>query len=251
MPGELVGLLGPSGAGKSTLLMALSGFRPAQRGRVRLGDQDLYGKFEELKRLLGFVPQSEIIHRDLTVEKVLYYAARLRLPAETTEKAVEGKVRSVLKLLELAHRGSVKVRSLSGGQRKRVSIGVELITSPPVLFADEPTSGLDPALEQKVMELFARLAKGGRTVVITTHVMASLETLDLMALLHEGWLVFYGPPKQALPYFGVDNHAELFRKLATVKGRALAERYSDSKEFRSHLAPRLVAGGTGSALLSH
>src|SRR5690554_3358801 len=180
--GQLIGILGPSGCGKSTLLRALSGFRPATAGTVRLGGEDLYEHFERLKMSVGFVPQDDVVPMSLKVERVLLYAAELRLRNEPVDVR-KGRVTGVMQKLGLAASRNQRVSSLSGGQRKRVSVAVELLTRPSILFADEPTSGLDPAFERTLTVALSELTKDGSTVIVTTHIMSSLDLLDRVCVL--------------------------------------------------------------------
>ncbi len=213
-PGEFVGLLGPSGAGKTTLLNALSGLRPATGGRVVLNGDPLYEQYGRWRRLIGYVPQDEIVHPELTCRQAFAYAARLRLPADVPADELAAAVNETLETLELTERADVAVARLSGGQRKRVSIGIELLARPRLLFLDEPTSGLDPGTETRLMRLFRALAHEGRTVVCTTHGMENVDLFDKIAVLAEGGrLAFFGPPADARAYFGVERTAELFDRL--------------------------------------
>lgn len=224
VPGQLIGLLGPSGAGKSTLLFALSGFRPADQGELRLDGQDLLKSFESIKRQIGFVPQDDIVPTALTVEKVLGYAADLRLPELPPDERAQ-RVDRTLYHLGLKDQRSLRVSKLSGGQRKRVSVGVELLSEPRLLFADEPTSGLDPALERSLMESLRKLASQERMVVVTTHIMSSLELLDQVCVLHKGHLVYFGPPKQIKPFFEIEDFVDLYAKLQQQDPASLAKRF--------------------------
>ncbi|HKR58323.1 MAG TPA: FHA domain-containing protein, partial [Pyrinomonadaceae bacterium] len=196
-PNEFVGLLGPSGAGKSTLMDSLNGMRPASSGQVLVNNLDLYQHLESLKQSIGYVPQDDIIHRELTVYNTLYYVARLRLSRDISTKEINQIVAEVMDVTGLSERRDVPISQLSGGQRKRVSIAVELITKPSVIFLDEPTSGLDPATEEKVMKLFRQIAESGRTVILTTHAMENVKLFDKVVLLMRGKLVFYGKPDEA------------------------------------------------------
>jgi ABC-type multidrug transport system ATPase subunit/CRP-like cAMP-binding protein len=189
-PGELVCIVGASGAGKTTLLNGLSGLQPATSGRVLYNGIDYYTYFDLFRRSLGYVPQDDIVHPELTVEQTLYYAARLRLPDDTNREEIGERISDVLATLELTDCRGLEVRSLSGGQRKRVSIGVELLTQPGIFYLDEPTSGLDPGLDARMMDLFRKLADGGRTVVLTTHNLATgLRLGTRAAVLDRGRLV--------------------------------------------------------------
>ena len=161
-PRKFVALVGGSGAGKSTLMDALNGLRPAQEGKVLYNGQDYYRNLAAFSTQLGYVPQDDIIHRDLTVERALYYAARLRLPSDFTNEQIQQRINEVLEDVELTPRRKLLIKKLSGGQRKRVSIALELLANPSVFFLDEPTSGLDPGLDRKMMFLLRKLADKGQ-----------------------------------------------------------------------------------------
>ena len=212
-PNEFVGLLGPSGAGKSTLMDSMNGMRPATSGTVLINNLDLYRHLDSLKQSIGYVPQDDIIHRELTVYRTLYYVARLRLSRDVSTKEIDQIVNEVMDVTGLSERRDVPVGQLSGGQRKRVSIAVELITKPSVIFLDEPTSGLDPATEEKIMKLFRQIAESGRTVVLTTHAMENVKLFDKIVVLMRGKLVFYGAPQEALAHCKAESFKDLYDKL--------------------------------------
>ncbi len=212
-PNEFVGLLGPSGAGKSTLMDALNGMRPASSGYVLVNNLDLYRHLDSLKQSIGYVPQDDIIHRELTVYRTLYYVARLRLSRDVSKREIDQIVNEVMDVTGLSERRDVAISQLSGGQRKRVSIAVELITKPSVIFLDEPTSGLDPATEEKIMKLFRQIAESGRTVILTTHAMENVKLFDKIVVLMRGKLVFYGAPQEALAHVKADSFKDLYDKL--------------------------------------
>jgi len=222
-PNEFIGLLGPSGAGKSMLIEVMNGSRPPTSGRVMINDLDLYRNIDSLKNSIGYVPQEDIIHRDLTVFRTLYYVARLRLSRDVSSSEIRDVVNEVLDVTGLTERRDVRVNSLSGGQRKRVSIAVELITKPSVIFLDEPTSGLDPAAEERVMRLFRQIAESGRTVVLTTHAMENVALFDKIAVLMGGKLVFYGTPDEALKHMSVPSFKELYSKLEEPVAEGIRE----------------------------
>jgi ABC-type multidrug transport system ATPase subunit/pSer/pThr/pTyr-binding forkhead associated (FHA) protein len=212
-PNEFVGLLGPSGAGKSTLMDALNGMRPATNGLVLINSQDFYEHLDSLKQSIGYVPQDDIIHRELTVYRTLYYVARLRLSSDVSTQEIDQIINEVMDVTGLSERRDVPVGQLSGGQRKRVSIAVELITKPSIIYLDEPTSGLDPATEEKVMKLFRQIAESGRTVILTTHAMENVKLFDKIVVLMRGKLVFYGGPQAALRHVGAESFKDLYDKL--------------------------------------
>jgi ABC-type multidrug transport system ATPase subunit/pSer/pThr/pTyr-binding forkhead associated (FHA) protein len=221
-PNEFVGLLGPSGAGKSTLMDSMNGMRPASSGHVLINNLDLYRHLDSLKQSIGYVPQDDIIHRELTVYRTLYYVARLRLSRDVSTKEIDQIVNEVMDVTGLSERRDVPVGQLSGGQRKRVSIAVELITKPSVIFLDEPTSGLDPATEEKIMKLFRQIAESGRTVVLTTHAMENVKLFDKIVVLMRGKLVFYGAPQEALAHVKAESFKDLYDKLEAPVDQQIA-----------------------------
>ena len=226
-PGQFIGILGPSGCGKSTLLRALSGFRPATEGTVIYDGKDLYENFEELKHSIGFVPQDDVVPMALKVERVLGYSAELRLREFSVEERA-GRVNGVLRTLGMTESRRRRVSKLSGGQRKRVSVGMELISRPELIFADEPTSGLDPALERSLTETFKELTTGGRIVVVTTHIMSSLDLLDMVCVLGEGRLCYFGPVKELKKFFGVEDYVQIYARLQEKSAAAWHEAYKKS-----------------------
>ncbi len=221
-PNEFVGLLGPSGAGKSTLMDALNGMRPASSGLVLVNSLDLYEHLDSLKQSIGYVPQDDIIHRELTVYRTLHYVARLRLSGDLSPQEMDQIINEVMDVTGLSERRDVPVGQLSGGQRKRVSIAVELITKPSIIFLDEPTSGLDPATEEKIMKLFRHIAESGRTVILTTHAMENVKLFDKIVVLMRGKLVFYGAPAEALEHVRADSFKDLYDKLEAPIEESLA-----------------------------
>jgi ABC-type multidrug transport system ATPase subunit/ABC-type multidrug transport system permease subunit len=213
-PGSLVAIVGGSGAGKSTLLDALAGTRPASHGTVHLDGVDAQQR-PDARSTIGYVPQDDIIHRDLPLATTLRYAAQLRLPTTTTRDQIDALVRDTLATLGLDDRADVPVGKLSGGQRKRASIGVELLTRPRAFFLDEPTSGLDPATAQALMRTLRRLADAGTTVVLTTHNTADLRHCDRVVYLAAGGRLAYDSPlDDAKRDFGTDDVSELYELLA-------------------------------------
>ncbi|MEJ2209579.1 MAG: FHA domain-containing protein [Anaerolineae bacterium] len=201
-PREFLVVVGQSGGGKSTLVDAIAGYRPATHGQVLVNGIDIYRHFDAIRNEIGFVPQKDIIHTELTAYEALDYAARLRMPADTTREERHARIMDVLDDLDLAHRKDVPIAGLSGGQQKRVSIGVELLTRPGLFFLDEPTSGLDPGTETALMQLMRRLADQGRTIVLITHATKNVMLADrVLFLARGGHLAWFGPPEEALRYF--------------------------------------------------
>ncbi len=223
-PCEFIGVIGASGAGKSTLLDALCALRPADSGIVLLDGVDLYRHYDRLRGNLGYVPQDDIVPPELSVREALFYSARLRLARGTPLPEIRRLVDSTIARLGLSERAGTRVGSLSGGQRKRVSVGAELLGRPRLLFLDEPTSGLDPAAEFKLMESLRHLAAGGCTVLCTTHVMENAHLMDRLAVLHNGRLVAFDSPANVREHFGVDRLTRLYENLAGVAPAALPDR---------------------------
>ncbi len=237
---EFVGLIGGSGSGKTTLLTCLNGFRECSDGSVFLNGIPVSQK-EKTRRLIGYVPQDDIVHKTLTVERALYYSCLLRLDPETPEDKIEYLVGKVLYRLDLRDHRNKKIRSLSGGQRKRVSIGIELLHSPSLFFLDEPTAGLDPALERKLMRLLATLADEGRAIIITTHLMQNIELFDTLIFLHKGRLIYFGPSSEIKSYFNVSDMIDLFERVLSMDPVQLSADYASSPISRSFLQPRMMS----------
>ncbi|MGC9468956.1 MAG: FHA domain-containing protein [Anaerolineae bacterium] len=201
-PLEFVALVGLSGAGKSTLMDAINGFRPATHGTVLANGTNLYENFDLFRNDMGYVPQKDIVHTELTVYKALDYAAQLRMPADTTSEERHQRIMETMTDLDLEERKDLPIHKLSGGQLKRVSIGVELLTKPRLFFLDEPTSGLDPGTEYNMMRLLRKLADQGRTIMLITHATKNVMMCDkVIILVRGGRVAFYGPPEEALLYF--------------------------------------------------
>ncbi|WP_415651125.1 ATP-binding cassette domain-containing protein [Rhodococcus opacus] len=228
-PGELVAIAGGSGAGKSTLLEILAGLQPPSAGQVR-HDGVVRGARVSADSRIGYVPQDDIIHLEMPLRRTLRYAARLRLPAGTSAAEADRIVEETMQDLDLVDRAEVPVRALSGGQRKRASIAVELLTRPHLFFLDEPTSGLDPSTAADVMRLLRRLSRRGVTVVLTTHEPAGIDRCDRVVFLaRDGHLAFTGSPTEARRYFGVEDLAEVYDRLAREHTPQIwAERFADS-----------------------
>ena len=206
-PGQLVALVGGSGAGKSTLMKALLGIAPISSGNVYLNGDNLRQNWSLYRSQVGYVPQDDIIHRNLTVEEVLRCACQLRLPPDTN---IEQVIVNTLEQIKLSHVRHTLVSKLSGGQRKRVSIGVELLADPKLFFLDEPTSGLDPGLDKEMMLLLREQADRGRTIALVTHATENIGICDRIAFMGLGGnLCYFGPPEKALTFFQqAESHAD-------------------------------------------
>jgi ABC-type multidrug transport system ATPase subunit len=238
--GELVAIAGGSGAGKTTLLEILAGLQPPSVGEVR-HDGFLRGTRVSAVRRIGYVPQDDIIHLEMPLRRTLRYAARLRLPAGTPAAEADRVVEETMHDLDLDDRAEVPVRALSGGQRKRASIAVELLTRPRLFLLDEPTSGLDPSTAAEVMGLLRRLSQRGVTVVLTTHEPAGIDRCDRVVFLTRGGhLAFTGSPTAARRYFDVEDLAVVYERLAGEHTpRIWAHRFAESR-VKSKARPGLA-----------
>lgn len=213
-PKSLTAIVGPSGSGKSTLLSVLSGQRRPTKGSVEFAGRDLFGSYEELRNRIGLVPQADLLHTTLKTRTALEYGAALRLPRDTTSYERAKRVDQVLEDLGLSARADLRIDKLSGGQKKRTSVALELLTNPELLFLDEPTSGLDPGLDRQVMNLLRQLADAGRTVVIVTHSTANLDVCDdIVVMAAGGSLGYFGSPFSVLSSFQADDWADVFEAL--------------------------------------
>lgn len=222
-PSQFTGILGPSGAGKSTLLNTLAGLRAPAKGRVIVDGQDLYG--DDNAETFGLVPQEDIVHRELTVSQALRFAAKLRLPASTPSVEIQKLILQTMDQLGVRDQADKRIARLSGGQRKRVCVAVELLAKPAALFLDEPSSGLDPASEFQLMEVLRELTNTGCTVVCTTHVMENAYLMDELVVLCGGCLVFLGTAQETREYFGVSRLHALYDRLQDKPAKAWKEQY--------------------------
>lgn len=249
-PGQLIGIIGGSGTGKSTLLKVLMGLTPPQSGQVLLNGQNLYHNRCAYRHQTGYVPQEDIVHTRLTVTEVLTFAAQLRLPADTDATRRHESVKRVLNQVQLTPVAQQLVADLSGGQRKRVSIAVELLANPKLLFLDEPTSGLDPGLDLSLMQLLRQLADEGRTIILVTHATSHVHLCDRLAVLGRGGrLCYFGPSQGACQFFSpqrgvpLASVAEIYGILAADEEDRTAyewsQRFRQSADYKNYLESRL------------
>ncbi|BBY07385.1 ABC transporter ATP-binding/permease protein [Mycobacterium noviomagense] len=213
-PGMLTAIIGGSGAGKTTLSRLIAGYTRPSQGSITFEGHDIHREYATMRSRIGMVPQDDVVHRQLTVNQALGYAAELRLPPDTSKQERAQVVAQVLEELDLTKQADTRVDRLSGGQRKRASVALELLTQPSLLLLDEPTSGLDPALDRQVMLMLRQLADAGRTVLVVTHSVSYLDVCDQILLVAPGGkTAFCGPPDQVESAFGTRNWAEIFAKV--------------------------------------
>ncbi|OBK93097.1 ABC transporter ATP-binding protein [Mycobacterium asiaticum] len=228
-PGTLTAIIGGSGAGKSTLSRLIAGYTTPSAGTVTFEGHDIHQQYASLRSRIGMVPQDDVVHRQLTVIQALNYAAELRLPPDTSKEDRAQVVAQVLDELGLTKHADTRVDNLSGGQRKRASVALELLTGPSLLILDEPTSGLDPALDLQVMTMLRQLADAGRVVLVVTHSLTYLDVCDQVLLMAPGGKTAYlGPPGQIGDVMGTTNWAHIFAKVGAdpeeANRRFLAQR---------------------------
>ncbi len=233
--GSLVAVIGPSGCGKSTLIRALTGLQPASAGTVYYDGRDLYAEYEQLRYRIGVVPQDDVLHRQLTVRRALRFAASLRFAEDVPRSERNARVEEVIGMLGLQQRAQLRIDRLSGGQRKRVSVAMELLTEPSLLCLDEPTSGLDPAMDKSLMLQLRQLANKGRTALVVTHNVMHLDLCDRVLVLCYGGLVgFFGPPGEVLGFFGAADYADVFSKI-TEDPQRWAMHFRQSPQFHRYV----------------
>ncbi|MDO4648256.1 MAG: ATP-binding cassette domain-containing protein [Eubacteriales bacterium] len=213
-PGELVAIIGGSGAGKTTFMNAISGYSKPTSGQVLINGQELYETYDSLKNIIGYVPQQDIVYDNLTLESMLMYAAKLRLPDDTTREERKARVQKVIEMVELQGKESTMIRRLSGGQKKRASIAVELLSDPKLFFLDEPASGLDPGTERNLMKTLKNMTRDGKTVILVTHSTLNLQNCDKIVFMGKGGnLCYFGNMKEAERFFQVENLVDVYNMI--------------------------------------
>lgn len=225
--GEFVAIVGGSGAGKSTLMDCLTGVRPASAGKILYDGNDYYENINSYRGVVGVVPQRDVLHDDLTVEKGLYYTARMRVRAAIGKEELLKKVAEAIADVKLTGKEKLKINKLSGGQKKRVSIAMELLADPKVIFLDEPTSGLSPDLDLELMDLLKELAAKGRTIIVITHAMDNVDKCDKIAFLGRGGrLCYYNNPEYVFGYFAANTYSKIFAEISKEdKAIKFADKY--------------------------
>jgi ABC-type multidrug transport system ATPase subunit/pSer/pThr/pTyr-binding forkhead associated (FHA) protein len=215
-PGEFVAFLGPSGAGKSTLCKALSGQLAPTSGRLFMNGFSAAKFGAAFTRSVGYVSQQILLRPELTVWETLSDQSLIRLPGDSAEKERHCRAAEVLELMELASRRDTRVSNLSGGEARRLHVGVELLASPPVVILDEPLAGLDPGLIGKFMRLFRRICDKGHTLILITHTLEQLELCDRLAYIQAGRLLFSGEPGAICGHFNVSSLSQVFERSGAV-----------------------------------
>lgn len=213
-PCELVAIIGGSGAGKSTIMNCISGYNKPTSGTVSVNGAELYSNFESMKDIIGYVPQQDIVFDNLTVYSMLKYTAKLRLPKDTSAAELDNVINKVIDIVELTERKNTLIKRLSGGQRKRASIAVELISDPTLFFLDEPASGLDPGTERNLMRTLKNMSISGKTVIFVTHSTLNLRICDKIIFMGAGGkLCFMGNYDEAMAFFGVDDLVDVYNMI--------------------------------------
>lgn len=242
-PGTLTAVIGPSGAGKSTVSRIVAGLNAPTSGRVTFENRSVHEEYEALRTRIGMVPQKDVLHHKLTLRQALRYAAELRLPPDLSTADRDNVINGVLSELQLLEHVDTRVEKLSGGQQKRASVAMELLTGPSLLILDEPTSGLDPALDRQVMATLRRLADAGRVVLVVTHSLTYLSMCDQVLLLAPGGkTAFYGNPDQVDEAMGTSDWAEIFAFVAAQPDTA-HQRYLQRSRHTSTPPPPLRPPG--------
>ncbi|MBQ9413476.1 MAG: ATP-binding cassette domain-containing protein [Oscillospiraceae bacterium] len=227
-PGELVSIIGGSGAGKSTLLNCICGYLKPASGGVYINGVNLYQNFDALKKTFGYVPQSDIVYDNLSLWDMLLYTAKLRLPQDISPAERDAAILNAIRTVDLEDRKNHLIGKLSGGQRKRASIAVELLSDPKILFLDEPASGLDPGTERSLMQSLRGMANNGKTIVLVTHSTLQLRMCDKIVFMGKGGkLCFCGNYDEALHFFGVRDIVDVYEPM-TNRAEELSARYRQS-----------------------
>ena len=213
-PGEFVAIVGGSGAGKTTLLNCLAGLSDFTSGDVLINGESIQTNNKSIRSIIGYVPQSDIVYDNLTLERMLYHSAKLRMPKDMSAEEISRKIDETLEMVELTRHRKTMISRLSGGQKKRASIAVELLASPKLFFLDEPSSGLDPGTEKNLMKMLKRLAATGKTVIMVTHTVQNINLCDRLICMGSGGLLCYsGVPSKALDFFRKENITDIYDDL--------------------------------------
>lgn len=244
-PGELVAIIGGSGAGKSTILNCMCGYLPPSSGEIYINGIDLYRNFNALKKMIGYVPQSDIVYDNLTLYDMLSYTSKMRLPKDASNKEREAAIERAIRLVQLEDERNSYIRRLSGGQKKRASIAVELLSDPNLLFLDEPASGLDPGTERSLMQSLRVMADAGKTVILVTHSTLQLKLCDKIVFMGKGGkLCYFGPLEDALKFFGISDIVDVYNMITDHAGE-WRKKYDNTKELSERKRPVSAKVSTG------
>ncbi|MCR5775274.1 MAG: ATP-binding cassette domain-containing protein [Lachnospiraceae bacterium] len=225
-PGEFVAIVGGSGAGKTTILNCISGMAEISAGDIFINGESIKTNERSLRSLMGYVPQNDIVYDNLTLERMLMYSAKLRMPVDTNAEEIRAKINETLELVELSDHRSTMISRLSGGQKKRASIAVELLASPKLFFLDEPSSGLDPGTEKHLMQMLKKLSETGKTVIMVTHTVQNINICDRLICMGNGGVLCYsGSPEKALDFFGKEDMIDIYDDL-NDNSKAVSERFN-------------------------
>ena len=231
---SLLAIMGPTGCGKSTLLKCLNGDIKPTRGKVFIYNQELFSNYDYLKTQIGYVPQDDIVHKELTVYQCLYFTAKIRLD-NASDDIINKKIKRILHELDITFIKDNLITDVSGGQRKRVAIGVELMTDPLLLFLDEPTSPLDPQTINNFLDILKRLSENGTTIIMVTHKPEDLVRMDDVLFLSKGGsITYHGSANQYKEYFNVSNPVEVFSELSPPKSEKWIKKYQNSMQIENH-----------------
>ncbi|MBO5552055.1 MAG: ATP-binding cassette domain-containing protein, partial [Lachnospiraceae bacterium] len=231
-PGEFVAIVGGSGAGKTTILNCISGMSDFSAGDIFINGESIRTNERSLRSLMGYVPQNDIVYDNLTLERMLMYSAKLRMPVDTTPAEIQDKINETLELVELSAHRTTMINRLSGGQKKRASIAVELLASPRLFFLDEPSSGLDPGTEKHLMQMLKRLSETGKTVIMVTHTVQNIGICDRLICMGNGGVLCYsGNPGKALEFFGKEDMIDIYDDL-NENAKAVSERFAAEEARR-------------------
>lgn len=245
-PGEFVGILGPSGCGKSSLIQRLVGLGSFSAGEVTFNGLSYNKNEEKIKSLTAYVPQDVALHNDLTLDEEIKTFCYLHIKAS---EITEEKISTVLRLVQLSNERQTRIGDLSGGQKRRVTIMLELLRTPQMFLLDEPTAGLDPATETDIMLYLRRIANQGKTILCSTHILGNLHLFDKILVLSQGEMVFWGTPSELLGYFNVDSMLELYRLLGSGTkeeqiqvAKQYALRYFESALHKKYTQSKNISG---------
>ena len=245
--GHFMAIVGPSGCGKTTLLKTIAGLNPESAGALFWDERNLSEDGDFSPTEIGYVPQFSIAYDPLTVDESVEAATRLRVRSRNTAE-LDARIDRVLEETGLNPISDRQVKVLSGGQKRRLGLAMELVSDPKILLCDEVTSGLDPRSEREIVRLLHDLSrKDGRIVLSVTHSLAHLELYDSILVLHEGRVAFHGPPEQLTHYFSVHDTEEVYPRLASQPSeRWLASWQKHRESYQKMLVrnrERLIASG--------